>query len=325
MKKLYLLFTASMAVLTLFAQPRPGYYAATKGAKGYALKTAFHKIVGSHKDRGYNALWTAYKTTDRRPDGKVWDIYSNATNYDHDHDRGGNYKREGDCFNREHTVPQSWFNKENPMRNDVFHIYPSDAYVNNRRGNLPFGEVGNITYQSKNGFSKVGDSNTPGYSGKVFEPNDEFKGDLARTYFYMATAYENRIASWDSPMMSNNRNSGYKEWAIRLLLKWAKEDPVSQKEIDRNNAAEKFQGNRNPYIDFPGLEQYIWGEHKDMAFDPDNYQNPTGIFLPEDKPKTHVDVYNLSGQAVRRRYPAEHLNRLPSGLYIVDGKKVLVK
>ena len=108
----------------------------------------------------------------------------------------------------------------------------------------------------------------------MFEPNDEYKGDLARTYFYMATAYEDKIANWSSDMLDGNRYSAYATWALNMLLRWAKEDPVSQKEIDRNEAVYKIQHNRNPFIDFPGLEQYVWGTVTSTAFNPDNYQNP---------------------------------------------------
>ena len=64
-------------------------------------------------------------------------------------------------------------------------------------------------------------------------------------------------------MLSHNKYPAFKDWALQLLLKWAKEDPVSQKEIDRNNAVYGIQKNRNPFVDYPGLEQYVWGDKKD--------------------------------------------------------------
>lgn len=284
MKKISTLMLAFAVSFSLFAQPKANYYTAATGQKGYALKTALSAIVGPHTDRGYSAVWTAYYTTDKRPDGTVWDIYSNATRYRFGTDQAGTYSKEGDKYNREHSFPKSWFNDGKPMYNDVHHLYPSDGYVNGRRGNYPFGEVGSASYTSNNGFCKLGSCKTPGYSGTVFEPNDEFKGDLARTYFYMATAYEDKIAGWSSPMLSNNKNSAYKDWALQMLLRWAANDPVSQKEIDRNNAIEKFQGNRNPFIDFPGLEQYIWGNKKEVAFDPVNYQKEEVTPDPQPQP-----------------------------------------
>ena len=131
---------------------------------------------------------------DRRADGKVWDIYSCTTNFSFSDNVGG-YKREGDMYNREHTIPQSWFNEASPMKADIVHVIPTDGYVKNRRSSFPFGETNSPTYTSNKGFSKVGPSCTEGYSGTVFEPNDEYKGDIARIYFYMATCYEDRIGS----------------------------------------------------------------------------------------------------------------------------------
>ena len=114
------------------------------------------------------------------------------------------------------------------MYTDLFHLYPSDGYVNGRRSNYPLGETKGGIYKSANEFSKLGSCTTPGYTGTVFEPNDTVKGDLARTYFYMATAYEDRFATFHSPMLANNKYPGYQKWAIDMLLRWAKEDPVDQ-------------------------------------------------------------------------------------------------
>ena len=230
-------------VLQLFAQgPNNSgtYYKAANGQKGKALKTALCSIILPHKDLGYDGLFAAYTKTDKRADGKVWDMYSCTTNYNFS-DHVGDYKREGDIYNREHTVPQSWFKKASPMKADVVHVVPTDGYVNNRRSSYPFGETDGDLYKSNKGFSKVGKSKTPGYSGTVFEPNDEYKGDIARIYFYMATCYEKKIGSWvsngtASTVLTGNSYPAFKPWFLDMLLRWAKNDPVSQKEIDRNNA-----------------------------------------------------------------------------------------
>lgn len=270
--------------LLLHAQIPVNYYSSAKGQKGKALKTALYQKIASHTALSYKALWEAYKKTDVRADGKIWDMYSNVTNYTPGGSaQGASYKGEGDSYNREHSFPKSWFNDESPMYTDLFHLYPTDGYVNNRRSNYPFGETDGETYTSKNGFSKLGTCTIPGYKGVVFEPNDEYKGDFARTYFYMATAYEDKIAGWHSDMLAGNAYPAYKEWVITMLLRWAQEDPVSQKEIDRNNAVYKIQGNRNPYIDYPGLEQYVWGSKTSTAFDPDNYDN-SGTVDPTPQP-----------------------------------------
>src|SRR5699024_11025819 len=188
--------------------------------------------------------------------------------YTFSNDQCGNYGGEGDCYNREHLMPQSWFDENYPMKADIHHIYPTDGYVNGRRGHLPFGEVTNPTYTSANGSKKGPNSyQFPGvYAGTVFEPIDEFNGDIARVYFYMATRYENIIGSWqpvnDGSQHTLNGSSDqvFTDWMLNMLLEWNAQDPVSQREINRNNEAYDFQGNRNPFIDHPEYVTEIWGQ-----------------------------------------------------------------
>lgn len=282
-KKMTLFLSLLLWVQWVVAQIPDGYYDAATGTSGKSLKTALYRIIASHTERTYTDLWTDFKSTDKRVDGKVWDMYSAITNYDFDNDKAGNYGQEGDVYNREHSFPKSWFSDARPMYTDLFHLYPTDGYVNGRRGNLPFGETDRPDWTSAQSWSKVGPSSTPGYSGKVFEPNDEYKGDFARSYFYMATCYEDKIATWSSPMLARNSYPAYTEWAVAMLLRWAEEDPVSEKEIARNNAVYKIQKNRNPYIDYPGLERLVWGDRMSETFDPDNY-DPDGGTEPGPEP-----------------------------------------
>ena len=276
MKNKILLFLYALGLsLSVSAQYPANYYQNAKGKSGSSLKTALYSIISSNTVTiSYDGLFNVYKDSDIRPDGKIWDMYSNATNYSPgDH---SSYSKEGDCYNREHSVPQSWFSKGSPMKSDAFHVVPTDGYVNNRRSNFPFGETNNPTYQSKNGFSKVGPCGVSGYSGTVFEPNDEYKGDFARIYFYMATRYENVISNWSGGVFGQSKYPGIIKWQLDMLLKWSREDPVSQKEINRNNAVYKHQKNRNPFVDFPGLEEYVWGTKTNQQFDPNNYDNTPG-------------------------------------------------
>ncbi|MBQ9169795.1 MAG: endonuclease [Bacteroidaceae bacterium] len=259
------------------------YYQAANGKKGSALKTALCGIIYDRTEKSYDYLWTAFRATDKRSDGFVWDMYSNITNFTFGTDQAGNYKKEGDVYNREHSFPKSWFGGEvMPMYSDLHHMYPTDGYVNNMRGNLPFGEVSNPTYSSSGGFSKVGPCSYSGYTGKVFEPADEYKGDFARTYFYMVTCYEEKLADWYSKnsesraTIDGSTYPAFQTWQLKMLMEWATADPVSEKEINRNNAVYGIQNNRNPFIDYPGLEQYIWGNKKDVAFDYDDYVQPDG-------------------------------------------------
>ena len=286
MKRTYItLLLAAVAMCTFAAAPNGSgtYYSAANGKKGAALKTALRGIIYNRTEKSYDYLWTFFKTYDVRSDGKIWDMYSNITKYEPGGSaQGADYQGEGDSYNREHSFPKSWFGGEvKPMYTDLHHMYPTDGFVNNKRSNYPFGEVSSPTYSSTNGFSKLGPCSYSGYSGTVFEPANEYKGDFARTYFYMVTCYEEKLADWYSnysdsrATLDGKTYPGLKAWQLNMLMEWAKNDPVSEKEINRNNAVYGIQNNRNPFIDYPGLEQYIWGSKKTDAFSYDNYVQPT--------------------------------------------------
>ena len=281
----YLLLLASTMLWAQGPNSSGTYYQNANGKSGSALKTAMCGIIYNHTEKSYDYLWTAFYSTDVRPNGdpnagKIWDMYSNITNYT-PVSSGSSYKKEGDCYNREHSWPQSWFGSNTPMYTDLHHIYPTDGFVNGKRSNYPFGETSNPTYTSANNFSKLGPCSYSGYTGTVFEPADEYKGDFARTYFYMVTCYEEKLADWYSGNADGVRATidgstypAFQTWQLNMLMKWAKNDPVSQKEIARNNAVYAIQANRNPFIDYPGLEEYIWGTMTANSFSYDNYQQP---------------------------------------------------
>ncbi len=261
----------------LWGQAPEGYYDAAKGQKDKALLIALHNIIDGHTNVGYDGLWTVYKKSDVRADGTVWDMYS-TSKFIPGQKQCGNYKNVGDCYNREHSFPKSWFSEGSPMKSDAFHIYPTDGKVNGQRSNFAYGETKTgTTLPSHNGvdaLGKLGTCSFPGYSGKVFEPVDEYKGDFARTYFYMAARYQDKIKSWGGDMTAGNDYPCYKTWAVNLLLKWHRQDPVSQKEIDRNNAVYEFQHNRNPFIDYPELAEYIWGDQQNTGWTPGGFVKP---------------------------------------------------
>ena len=262
MRRILFLVLVLFFSVKFYAQAPAGYYDDANGLTGSELKTALFNIISSHTTISYDDIWTTFESTDKKSDGTVWDIYSSCT-YNFGDDQCGNYAQECDCYNREHSFPKSWFNDASPMYSDLFHIYPSDGYVNGRRSNYAYGEVSNPTYTSSNG-CKLGQNTFGDYTGTVFEPADEYKGDLARTYFYMVTCYEDRVASWETnnsngdAMLDGTTYPCFEPWALQLLLKWHHEDPVSQKEIDRNNAIYQIQGNRNPFIDHPEYVCLIW-------------------------------------------------------------------
>ena len=252
-----------------------GYYVTTQGLTGYALKTELHNIIKTHNSQGYSAIWGFYDIASRdkyyENDNSILDMYSenptakDSYNYVALTDQCGSYNSEADCYNREHSFPKSWFGgKVEPMNSDVHHIFATDGFVNSKRGSYPFGEVGTASFVSDNG-SKLGSAaNTINYSGTVFEPIDEFKGDFARAYFYMATRYENVISTWQNNssygnnVLNGTSNQVFESWVITMLKQWHSNDPVSQMELDRNQAAYDYQGNRNPFVDHPEFVEMIW-------------------------------------------------------------------
>ena len=277
MKQRYTLIAFWLIVTSLLWAAAPnGYYTSSTldGKNTGNLRSAFQTIItNGHSVTSYSGLWTAYGTTDLNASGKIWDMYSNCSfTLGTDQDAGSG-SSECDVYNREHTTPQSWFGGASPMYSDLFNVYPTDKIVNAARGNLPYGEVGTTSYTSGNG-CKIGTCDFPGYTGEVFEPIDEYKGDFARTYFYMATRFADVIPGWVSSygasypvgVIYSSSNLGLSTYAANLFLAWSRQDPVSAKEIARNDAVYSVQNNRNPFIDFPGLEEYIWGNKTSQTF-----------------------------------------------------------
>lgn len=227
-------------------------------SSGAALKSSLSSLILPHTNLGYGGLWEAYKTSDVDSDGKIIDMYSNY-HWDPSSKTCGSYSKEGDCFNREHTIPQSIFSKAAPMVSDLNHVYPTDGKVNGMRSNFPHGNVSSATYTSGNGsMLGTGSSLNYGYTGKVFEVIDEYKGDFARTYFYFVTAYEKNIPSYSFDSFSKNTYPSLSKWALNVYLDWSDNDPVSPKEISRNEAVYSLQHNRNPFIDYPSFAHKIW-------------------------------------------------------------------
>lgn len=338
-----LLLLCLLTATIVRAQAPTGYYAAAENKSGEELRTALYNIIKTHTSVSYSELWQSFYTTDVRPDnGKVWDIYSDrpgdtpAYYFTFGSDQCGNYSGEGDCYNREHSVPKSWFGGSvAPMYTDLFHLYPTDGFVNSKRSNLPIGKVTSATWTSTNG-SKVGTSNISSYSGQVFEPIDSFKGDFARTYFYMATCYKDKNLGVET--LSNFSGSDLKPWAKTLLLQWAALDPVSQKEIDRNNAVYQIQHNRNPFIDYPELAEKVFGsDTSPFSTSVSDFTNPNHWFVyPNPTNSTiniqsfdyqvnniTVEIQDMTGRTLVSQQ-SDHsdniqidLSKLPGGLYFV--------
>jgi endonuclease I len=273
MKKLLSFLFLSVILVSAIAQIPNGYYNGTSGLKGNDLKLKLREIItNGHRQNSYNDLFNYYKSTDNYGNNRVWDMYSikadGTADYWYYYSKKTNNSSksgEGEGFNREHSVPQSWFDKKLPMKADLFIVYPTDKYVNNRRGSFPYGETDSPTWTSTNG-SKLGPCSFQGYTGTVFEPIDKYKGDFARTYFYTVTRYD--VSNWTGESFSGD---GLSNWALKLFLKWNDEDPVSQKEIDRNDSVYKIQGNRNPYIDHPEWVHCVFENKCNSIINPSNF------------------------------------------------------
>lgn len=308
MKKIYLLLL--LFPLLAIAQPSANYYSAAVGKSDAALKTQLYSIISSgYVTKSYDYLYTIYNTSDVTSTGNVWDMYSTCT-WTPGQKKCGNYAVVCDCYNREHSIPQSWFNEASPMVSDAFHIYPTDGKVNGQRSNYPFGECASGTTLS-GGKGKLGSCTFPGYSGTVFEPVDEYKGDFARTYFYFATRYQNIMTSIGGDSFDKTTYPSLSSWSIALFLKWHRQDPVSQKEKDRCNAVEAHQKNRNPFIDYPELAEHIWGTKKGIpwsltsgidelkisfSISPNPVQSVLNI--KSDEANLHYTIFNLNGQTL---------------------------
>ena len=241
-----------------------GYYHDIDSLCGEQLLLKLNEICSKGQFLDYGSgigrTWYGFYYTDRDQDSTIIDMYSNEIRYLTD------YNAVND-MHIEHSFPKSWWGGyENYAFKDLHHIFPADATTNIYKNNLPLGIVNNPIYN--NGKSKIGTSTL--YNGNCFEPDDEYKGDFARAYFYVATIYHNMYKQWNSPMLDNNSYPMWNDWAINLLLSWHKLDPVSDKEIKRQEAVYNIQHNRNPFIDIPELIDYIWGNKSNNPYRLDN-------------------------------------------------------
>lgn len=303
--RLSLAFLVSvMPALPMLAQIPEGYYSSLKGKKGAELKTAIWKIIKNAKVLEYGSgdqcTWWGFYVTDVTDDGYCIDRYSPRNSWQ-------KYGRRGSSIsgmNIEHSFAQSWWGKTNcNLKKDLFNIMPCESKINSSKGNRGMGIVTKVT--NTNGATKVG-SGANGLS--LWEPADEWKGDFARGYMYIVTAYEDYANKWQSEGSNSLYNNTYptlKEWAYKLYIQWAKADKPNALEIKRNNDVAKIQGNRNPYVDFPNLMEYVWGDSTNIAFNPEttvkssSYVNGDGggggSIDPDPNPDaTKVNVYQAT-------------------------------
>jgi endonuclease I len=335
------------------------YYQSANGLTCNTLKTALSAIIANgYNELQYLDLWATYIRTDKRRNDAnttdiVWDMYSDNPvgpepyTFSFGIDQCGQYSKEGDCYNREHTFPQSWFDELPPMKSDMNHIFPTDGQVNGVRSNFPFGEVSNISITTRNG-SKLGTGNNFGYAGTVFEPINEYKGDIARAILYMAVRYENQISSWQNNgnadvVLNGTSYPVFDPWHIRLLYKWHTQDPVSDKEMRRNDSVFVIQKNRNPFIDRPEWVYDIWNctglivatslQHANSTFNnhirvypqPISSSGQVTIEWPSfNYPGGQIQIINMSGKVVHQQSVGPKDSKLTlkngllhSGIYLI--------
>ena len=284
-KPIFTSILLSIFLLQLHATIPAGYYYLAQGKSKSDLKTALKNVSSPLSVLGYGGsgigfTWQGFYYTDRKADSTVVDMYSSIIRKQPDFNSV-------DGMHIEHSFPKSWWGGyEYTAYKDLFHLYPADGTTNSTKSNLPLGEVsGTPTFD--NGKSKIGKNGFgTAYSDYCFEPADEYKGDFARSYLYITTIYEDYAPLWQSPMLNNNTYPVWKPWAIELLKKWHTNDPVSQKELDRNEAIYAIQGNRNPFIDYPTLVNYIWGADSVSVFPFPTENNP---FLTSPRRGTKID------------------------------------
>lgn len=245
------------------------YYSEAAGLKGPGLKAAMRDIIRKHNVVGYgsgqsNTTWWAFYATDRADDGTVVNRYSDATFC------FGNRGSAASGMNIEHSFPKSWWGGgKNDAYKDLFNLYPSPSADNSQKSNYPMALVTNVKYDSGEGYDKVGTGMVDGSVRNCWEPGDRWKGDFARAYMYMAVCYAE--LTWVNVGLQTLQNDEWptlKAWAQRLYTSWSDADKVDGTEARRNEAVCSIQGNRNPFVDFPFLCQYIWGDSADVAFDP---------------------------------------------------------
>lgn len=267
-----------------------------------ALLEAMRTVTASGTSGSYNDLWTTYNTAYKKSNGKIKDYYSNSSSFTPTTDKCGSdgYQDEGDCYNREHSIPQSWWGSgtgSGTQGTDPFFVVPTDGFVNNKRASYPLGVVSSASYTSDNGYSKLGTSSSYGYSNTVFEPNDEVKGDFARMHFYVIAKYS-ESCNWTkgeggstfSGGTGSSKNYGLTAYAVKLFTKWNNDDKPDDWERSVNTKLYGIQGNTNPFIDHPEYANTMWGNVSGATWyddgstpstDPTITINPTSLTLTE--------------------------------------------
>lgn len=341
----------------VWAEDMPdGYYNAIQGKRDSVLKTTLHLIIRGGERYAYGpttyhstngtakadsvlpsgevvyhkgdtlwrvgdlkayGTWQGFLTCDQQSDGSVWDMYSSTKRYFPI--AGGSAAG----LDIEHCFPKSWWGgADNDAYKDLYHLNPADRAANNNKSNYPPGILADST-KVNNGCFFMGRDKT--WNGLAFTVADEYKGDFARAYFYIVTAYQD--FAWASDYSKYVNNTSYQTltpYLTQILLDWHRTDPVSEKEIDRLDAISSIQHNRNPYIEYPELVEYIWGNKQGESVDlhtlvrttSDQYAVPYDTVNPLAYTATDVSAEGFTAHwkdQGRESYLLEVFTRMESG------------
>lgn len=270
---LFILFLSTLSANAISREKLIEYAQSLNGLKKIELKTAIYELIDSPAVLSYGSgeekTWWGFYYTDRIAEtGECVNRYSARKFYFPSENTGTAISG----MNIEHSFPKSWWGGSSAPKayKDLYNLYPSDSQANSSKSNYPMGIVDEVK-EEEEGYDKVGTGTIDGVSGRnCWEPGDQYKGDFARAYMYMATCYQNLTWSGKEGLqeLENNAWPTLKAWAYTLYLTWLDSDPIDELETARNNAVAEIQGNRNLFVDFPYLAEYVWGDSIDVAFDP---------------------------------------------------------
>ena len=269
------------------------YASSLQGLKKEQLKAALHKLMDKKKvlkygGRGPGYTWHGFWYTDRDPQtNECYNRYSDKKFFFESTNTG----RAIGGMNIEHSFPKSWWGgHKNDAWCDLYNLYPSDSKANSSKSNFVMGVVVNVKEEAGAGYDKVGTGSADGKLVNMWEPGDRFKGEFSRSYMYMATTYQNlSFTSEGAKQLQTGAYPTLKKWSSDLFRQWSKNDRVDEMEIKRNEAVYKIQNNRNLFIDYPNLAEYVWGDSMDVEFNPyrsittaSDDARYTGVIAPED-------------------------------------------
>jgi endonuclease I len=330
----------------LFGQPPQGYYSTAENTSGQTLRANLHDIIDDHDAKPYTSgstdTWDILKEADIDPNNSsnVFLIYTGAS-VDASQEYGG-----GSGWNREHVWPTSRgdFKENLPEYTDVHNLRASNINVNSTRKNYTFDNCDNCDSSVFNNLYST--------ASGVWEPRDEDKGDVARIIFYMDIRYEGNNGERNFEVVEDIPPTSSKlpyHGVLSTLLQWHEQDPVDDFERNRNNVIYSYQGNRNPFIDYPNLVDFIWGNQQQVSWSStlsiNSQYEPTDIVFPNpvylgylkinpDLNPHRIEIFDVHGKKIKILLSGPKIIKTPSvpGIYFLKlyldnsiiSKKILV-